>query len=202
MATESTKKFIKNLNGTLTGEAAVTTSAGSSDADRIPALNSQGILDATIVNSTTSSSGVSDKNKLVALDSSGKISESMFPAGFVTDAISVVCSETVVAGDVVNIWNDAEQVKCRKADASGGVGKMAIGYVKEGAETGSSVIVYNEGTITGLSGLTVGRVFLSGDTAGKLTNTAPSSSGYVVQDLGYAISDTEVVFGLGTIFVV
>ena len=202
MATESTKKFIKNLNGTLTGEAAVTTSAGSSDADRIPALNSQGVLDATIVNSTTSSSGVSDKNKLVALDSTGKISESMFPAGFGSNAYSAVCSETVVAGDIVNVWNDEDQIKCRKADASGGVGKMAVGYVKEGAETGASVLVYNEGTITGLSGLTVGRVFLSGDMAGKLTNTAPSTDGYVVQDLGYAISDTEVVFGLGTIFVV
>ena len=50
MGTASTKKILKNNAGTLTEEAALTTSAGAADANRIPALNASGVLDASIVN--------------------------------------------------------------------------------------------------------------------------------------------------------
>jgi hypothetical protein len=57
MGTASTKKFIKNNAGTLTEEAALLTSAGAGDANKVPALNASGVLDSTIVNSKTTSAG-------------------------------------------------------------------------------------------------------------------------------------------------
>jgi hypothetical protein len=55
--------------------------------------------------------------------------------------------------------------------------------------------VYKEGTITGLSSLTIGaRYYLSGSTAGAITTTAPTTAGHIVQYIGYAISATELVF--------
>jgi hypothetical protein len=81
MGTLSTKKFIKNNAGALTEEAALTTSAGASDADKLPALNASGILDASIVNSKTSSAGAGDAGKVVALDGAGRIDSTMMPVG-------------------------------------------------------------------------------------------------------------------------
>ena len=50
MGTISTTKFIKNSAGSLAEEAALTTSAGAADANKIPALNASGVLDPSIVN--------------------------------------------------------------------------------------------------------------------------------------------------------
>ena len=63
MGTLSTKKFIKNNSGVLTEEAALTTSAGAGDADKLPALNASGVLDSTIVNSVAASAGAGDAGK-------------------------------------------------------------------------------------------------------------------------------------------
>ena len=57
MGTASTTKFIKNNAGTLTEEAALTTSAGAGDAQKVPALNASGVLDASITNAKNTSAG-------------------------------------------------------------------------------------------------------------------------------------------------
>jgi hypothetical protein len=74
-------------------------------------------------------------------------------------------------------------------------GKEAHGFVLTSAGSAASVTVYPEqAVISGLSGLTPGqRRFLS-TTAGTNTATAPSTAGQVVQDIGFAISATEILF--------
>lgn len=81
-------KYIANSAGTLTEVAANQTSAGAGDAGKIPAL-----------------------------DSSGRIDTSMMPVGVAADTASVVASENLAAGDFVNIWNSTG-AKVRKADAT------------------------------------------------------------------------------------
>lgn len=49
MGTASTTKFILNNAGALAEQAALTTSAGAGDAQKLVALNASGILDSTIV---------------------------------------------------------------------------------------------------------------------------------------------------------
>jgi len=116
-----------------------------------------------------------------------------------SDTKSIVCSENLAAGDLVNVFNDTGTPKVRKADASGAsAAKSANGFVLAAYNSAESALVYWEGTITGLSGLTAGTVmFLSGGTAGLATATAPTASGHCVQRIGVAINDTEISFEPG-----
>ena len=216
MGTASTKKFIKNVSGALTEEAALTTSAGAGDADKVPALNASGILDDTIINASATvaankiaklngsgilapalvnavnaSAGAGDAAKIVQLDSSGRIDNTMMPVGIGADSTTLTTSEAIASGDFVNIWNSSG-AKVRKADATV-AGKEAHGFVLVGVGSGATATVYFEGTNTAVTGQTPGPVFLSA-TAGLATTTAPSSSGNVVQRIGFAISATAISF--------
>lgn len=195
MGTASTKKIIKQVAGRLTEEAALTTSAGAGDANRLPALNANGVLDATIVNSKTSSTGAGDSGKVVALDAAGKIDSTMMPVGIGADTASITTSEALAAGDFVNIWNSTGP-KARKADATT-AGKEANGFVLASAGSGAEATVHFEGTNTAVTGQTPGPVFLT-TTAGIAADVAPSASGNVVQTLGFAISATAINFNSGT----
>lgn len=191
MGTASTKKFIKNVTGTLTEETALTTSAGAGDAHRLPALNASGVLDLTIVNGKTSSAGAGDASKVVALDAAGRIDATMMPVGVVADTQIITTSEALAAGDWVNIHNSTG-AKARKADATV-AGKHAHGFVLAAFGSAVAATVYFEGTNTAVTGQTPGDVFLS-TTAGLGAAAAPTGSGNVVQRVGVATSATTVNF--------
>lgn len=216
MGTASTKKIIKQVSGVLTEEAALTTSAGAGDADRIPALNASGILDDSIVNASASSAanklakmtaggilapailnavasstGASDASKIAQLDGTGRLDSSMMPVGMGADIAIVAASENLAAGDFVNIHNSSG-AKVRKADATTN-GKEAHGFVLSAVTSGNDATVYFEGTNTAVTGQTPGAVFLA-TTAGTATATPPSGSGNVVQRLGVAVSTTAISF--------
>lgn len=218
MGTASTKKFIRNNAGVLTEEAALTTSAGASDAHRMPALNASGVLDATIINAKNTSAGGGDAGKvpalnasgilddsitnatvasaagkLVKLDGSGKLDPTVLPTGLGPDTASIVASEALSAGDLVNVWNNAGTANVRKADASTS-GKEAHGFVLAAVSSGASATVYFEGTDTQMTGLTPGVQYLSATTPGKPSNTAPSTAGQSVQRVGFAYSATAMNF--------
>lgn len=169
-----------------------TTSAGAGDSGVIPALNASGVLDSTIVNSKTSSAGAGDSGKLVALDGAGRIDSTMMPVGVGADTASITASENLSAGDFVNV-HDSTGAKVRKADAAT-AGKEAHGFVLSAYSASASATVYFEGTNTGVTGQTPGPVFLSATTPGLATSTAPSSTGNVVQRIGFATSATAINF--------
>lgn len=191
MGTASTTKHLKQVNGVLTEDTTLTTSAGAGDANKVPALNASGVLDLTITNGKTSSAGAGDSGKLVALDGSGRIDATMMPVGIGADTASIQASEALSAGDFVNIWNSGG-ARVRKADATA-AGKEAHGFVLAAVASGANATVYFEGSNTGASGLTPGLVFLQ-TTAGQAGAAAPSGSGNVVQRLGVATSATSVNF--------
>jgi hypothetical protein len=103
----------------------------------------------------------------------------------------IAASEALAAGDFVNIYSSSG-AKCRKADAST-AGKEAHGFVLASVESAANATVYFEGTNTQVTGQTPGPVFLSA-TPGLATSTAPSSSGNVVQRIGFAIATTAINF--------
>lgn len=157
-------KFLKLSSGQIAEQEAKTTSAGAGDAGKIPALDSSGRLDST-----------------------------MMPVGIAADTKSIVTSENLAAGDLVNVYNVTGTITARKADASNG--RRAHGFVLASSSSGGNATVYFEATITGLSGFTPGAtLYLSGDTAGQATATPPSTSGHIVQEIGAAISATEISF--------
>lgn len=189
MGTASTKKFFKQVSGELTEEAALLTSAGAGDANRLPALNANGVLDATIVNSTTTSVGAGSSGKVVALDAAGKIDNSMLSFG--PELSTATASEALTAGNLVNIYSNVGVVTMRKADAA--ANRPANGYVLASVASSAVGVYYADGRITGLTGLTPGQSLFLG-AAGAATATAPTAAGSACQQIGFASSATEIMF--------
>ena len=69
------------------------------------------------VEATTVSAGAANAGEIPALGADGKFDLSLFPAGIGGSAISLTTSESVDAGDFVNI-HDSTGAKVRKADAT------------------------------------------------------------------------------------
>ena len=149
----------------------------------------------TEVAATVTSAGTGNDGDLVALDPSGRLDNSVMPVGIGVDTKTIAASEALAAGDWVNVWNSTG-AKVRKADATT-AGKEAHGFVLAAVSSGGNALVYFEGTNTQVSGQTPGPVYLQ-TTAGTGGATIPSASGNVVQNLGVAISATEVNFERGT----
>ena len=149
----------------------------------------------TEIAATVTSSGASNDGDLVALDSSGRLDNSVMPVGIGADTKTIAASEALAAGDWVNVWNSTG-AKVRKADATT-AGKEAHGFVLSAVVSGNPATVYFEGTNTQVTGQTPGPVYLQ-TTAGTGGATIPSASGNVVQNLGVALSATEVNFERGT----
>ncbi len=139
-----------------------------------------------------SSAGAGNAGDLVALDDTGRLDGSMMPVGIGADTATITASETLAAGNWVNIWNDAGTAKVRKADATT-AGKEVNGFVLAAVTSGNPATVYFEGTNTQVTGQTPGPVYLQ-TTAGAGGTTIPSASGNVVQQVGVALSATSVNF--------
>lgn len=152
--------------------------------------NSGGAI--TEVQAVQSSAGAGDAGKIPALDAAGKFDNSLMPTGIGADTAVVQASETLAAGDYVNVHNVSGAFRARKADATTS-GKEAHGFVLAAVTSGQNATVYFEGTNTGVTSQTPGVVFLS-TTAGAGTATAPSGSGNIVQRIGVAVAVTAVNF--------
>lgn len=163
-------KYLFNNAGVMTEKAAIQSSAGAGDAGKIPGL-----------------------------DASGRLDNSMMPAGIGADTASIATSESLAAGDFVNVYNDGGTAAVRKADATT-VGKEAHGFVLAAFTHPTTATVYFEGPNTAVTGRTPGVQYLS-TSAGGSTVTAPSGAGNVVQRIGVATSATSINFESGPLMV-
>lgn len=150
----------------------------------------------SLVSAKDSSAGAGDAGAIVALDSAGKIASNMMPNGIGADSRVVATSENLAAGDLVNLWDDGGTLKARKADATA-AGKEAHGFTEAAVTSPANATVIFDGTIAGLSGLTIGAKYFLATTGGAITTTAPSTVGNVIQPVGVAASATELVFERG-----
>lgn len=153
--------------------------------------NNAGVL--TEREGTASSAGAGNAGDLVALDSNGLIDTTMMPVGIGADTVSLASSENLAAGDIVNIWDDGGTAKVRKADADA-IGTQAHGFVLSSVTSPASATVYLEGKVTGLTSLTPGATYYLSTTAGAITTTAPSGSADIVQIVGNAVNTTTLNF--------
>lgn len=134
------------------------------------------------------SAGAADASKIIRLNAAGQIDPTMIPGA--DSPVTVTASEAISAGDWVNLHNSSG-LKARKADATTS-GKEAHGYAPSAISNGASGEIRFDGRNSSASGRTVAaRQYLS-TTPGLPTETAPSSSGNVVQLLGVALSATEI----------
>jgi hypothetical protein len=144
------------------------------------------------VRANDASAGAADAGKLVALDASGRLDASVMPTGVGPATVTITASEALSAGDVINV-HDSTGPKVRKADATS-VGKEAHGFVLAAVANAASATVYLSGTLSGLTGLTVGANYFLATTAGGVTATPPSAAGNVNQYIGRAVSTSAIDF--------
>ena len=101
-----------------------------------------------------------------------------------------------MAGDFVNLYDNAGTLNARKADANNN--RQAHGFVLTSTTSPASTTV-NFTAINTLSGLTVGATYYLSETAGLATSTQPTASGSLVQRLGIASSATELIVDIDLI---
>ena len=142
-------KYLKNNAGQITEEAAVQASAGAGDAGKIPAL-----------------------------DTAGRLDSSMMPVGIGADTAVIVASEAIAAGSFVNVWNDSSAFKVRKADATT-AGKEAHGFVLSAVASAAPATVYFEGTNTAVTGQVPGKVYLATTAGGSAAAAPSSAGNVV-----------------------
>jgi hypothetical protein len=141
------------------------------------------------------SAGAADVGKIPALNAAGEIDASMLPS-YDYDTSNVPSSENLVAGNLVNFWDDAGTTKARKADASSAA-KRADGFILAGVTAPAVAAVFHDGVISGLVGLTPGaRYYLSASVPGGLAleSAVTTTTGHLVQFIGVARSTTELVY--------
>lgn len=142
----------------------------------------------------TVSAGAADAGKLFAPGADGKWDITLMPTGIGPATKSVMASEALTAPCFVNLWNDAGTLKMRYADAAtAAAGKKAHGFLLASVASADFGLVYFEGEITGLSGLTPGAdYFLSAASPGAPATTVVTTAGHILQYLGVATGATSI----------
>lgn len=136
----------------------------------------------------------STANAIVAMDSSGHLDMSVLPVGIGAEVLTMVTSENLSAGDLVNIYSNAGVLTARKADATTNA-KQAHGFTLLSVTSPASATIYMPSTTnTATAGLTIGTEYYLSTTPGGVTSIAPSTTGNIVQRVGIADKTTEFVF--------
>lgn len=118
------------------------------------------------------------------------------PAAALGEPISttyeITASESLAAGDLVNIWNNAGTVRVRKAHGNE-AGYQVHGFVLAAVAANALATVHFSGINDQCSDLTIGEQYLS-TTPGKSSAIPPSTNGLVLQTVGVAVSPTTLIF--------
>jgi hypothetical protein len=141
----------------------------------------------TLLTAINASTGVSDANKIFTTNSVGKIDASFMPPGVEIQVETANATEDLVAGNFVNIYDNAGTPAVRKAIAND-VDKIANGFILTNTLTGVSATIYTKGVNTSLVSTEGVQYFLSATTAGLGTITAPAQTvGNFLQVLGIGV---------------
>ncbi len=152
--------------------------------------------------SISQSLGTSDGGKLIALDPvTGKLHQSLMPSGIGADTTSIVASENLNAGDLINIWDDGGVAKARKANNSTKATR-AMGFVLDSVLANQVALIYHEGNNNQLSNLVAGEILYLDGNSGAVTNAPPATPNSISQKVGYATSPTSMNVEFGQIVIV
>lgn len=109
-------------------------------------------------------------------------------------AIDLTASVAFAGGEFCNIHSSGGAAKIRKADATDDT-KPVSGFVPAGILSGAVGTMVAPGTrLTGLAGLTPGATYYLDASPGAITVTPPSGAGNLVQEVGVALSATDLLF--------
>ncbi|MFA5263057.1 MAG: hypothetical protein WC378_04475 [Opitutaceae bacterium] len=186
-------RFLTYIAGVKKWVLALVTSAGAADAGKIVATDETGRLNETLMPGgapIATSAGAADAGKIIKTGATGRVHVSMMPVGVAPDCKVAIASEALSASSLVNFWNDAGTEKMRKADAA--TGKPANGWVEAAVAQGVQGTAFFEGVISGKAGLAIGPLYLSDTQPGEVMSTPPTTAGHIIQQIGIAVSATEI----------
>ncbi len=144
---------------------------------------------AKMVAATVVSLGSASAGDLVALDDNGKLDPSVLPSSGGSSATTATSSESLNAGDYVNLYNNSGTLTVRKALAQDTT-KPVMGFVRQSYSSGATASIYADGDNDAIplgtfAASDIGKMlFLSPTTAGAVTTTPPSTAGQLIQPLG------------------
>lgn len=144
---------------------------------------------------TVAAGGVLNAEKIPSLDVNGLLAVSMMPVGVIVNTQTLIASESLAIGNLVNVWNNAGTGSVRKADAA--TNRPANGFVLAAYSAAASALVYFNGSDNQLTGMTPGTTQYLG-AAGATVSTMPTTAGYTLQSVGTAASATTMNFEAGT----
>jgi hypothetical protein len=122
----------------------------------------------------------------------GKINDN-FTELYGDRAIPMATSQAFAGGEFCNIHASAG-AKIRKANATDDT-KPANGFVPAAiANPGTGTMLAPGTKLTGFVGLTPGAVYYLDTVAGGIIDTPPAGAGNLVQEVGVAVSATELLF--------
>lgn len=147
----------------------------------------------TWVTALAVSTGAPDANKVIMTSSTGRLDSSLMPVGIGAETQVMVASESLIAGDFVNIFNNGGVPNARKADNSNG--RSANGFVLEAVANAANATVYLTGLNNARTGMIPGTAYFLG-TSGGISTTPPASTsiGAIIQQLGVSANDTTIQF--------
>ena len=145
-------------------------------------------------NAIDESTGAADAGKIPKTNAQGKVDESFLPTGVGDETYTAEASESLAAGDYINLFDDSGTVKMRKADASNG--RRAHGFVRASFSAEATATAYGAGYINDqLTGLTPAATYYLSTTAGDGATAGPgSAASHIHQELGVALSATALLF--------
>lgn len=113
--------------------------------------------------------------------------------------IVLTAYEAISAGQIIGFIVDVGVLKARKANAAAGSVVRAWGWSPNAVTAGSKGIFrLLDGYQGSYAGLTVGQMYwLSESSPGGIQNAAPVGAGKLSQEIGVALSATELLFHLG-----
>lgn len=113
--------------------------------------------------------------------------------------ILVKASVTIAAGELANLFLSGGVIQARKSDASA-IGTRAWGWAPNAIAAADMGIIYLQGGWNGgFGGLTIGATYyVSATTPGGISTTAPVAVGTIRQEVGIALSATDLYVRIST----
>lgn len=142
----------------------------------------------------TSSSGAGDADKIPALGSDGRLDQSMMPVGVGANVVVALASENLSAGRLVNLFYSSGQLRLRLADnsnsrAAWGYVKESVSSGDPGTAYRLNTVNAS------MTGLTPGADYWLGTAGGVISTPLDpeTETGKICQHVGMASSATELV---------
>jgi len=114
------------------------------------------------------------------------------------NVIYAPANQALVANKLAALINSSGVLKVDYASASSKITQARGVIISDTAAGEMCPIFLSRGYLTGYIGLTVAAQYFLATTPGGITSVAPSSPGTIIQDIGFALSPTELYIDIHT----